>query len=107
LALSLSIIDKMPPLSPDVEQAVYRVAQEAVTNVVNHARAKNLTIRLEFTEGKVSLIVRDDGTGFDTEKNHKSRQFGLTGMRERAELVGGQLSVESKPDMGTMVQFTV
>jgi signal transduction histidine kinase len=107
LALDLSIADKMPVLSPDVEQCIYRVAQEAVTNVVNHANAKNLTVKLEFAEGKLTLVVHDDGVGFDIEKVNKSSQFGLIGMQERAQLIGGELNVTSKPGHGTTVQLTV
>jgi len=107
LALDLSIMDKTPALSPDVEQCVYRVAQEAVTNVVKHANAKNLTVKLEFIEGKMTLIVRDDGVGFDIEKSNKTSHLGLTGMRERAQLIGGELNVISKPGYGTAIQLTI
>jgi signal transduction histidine kinase len=107
MAVDLAIMDKMPALSPDVEQCIYRVAQEAVTNVVNHAHAKNLTVWLASTEGKVTLIVRDDGIGFDIEKINKSSQFGLTGMQERAHLSGGELTITSKPGQGTAIQLTV
>jgi signal transduction histidine kinase len=107
LTLDLSIMDKLPALSPDVEQCIYRVAQEAVTNVVNHANAKNLTVKLEFIEEKMSLIVRDDGIGFGIEKNNKTSHFGLTGMRERAQLIGGDLTIISKPGYGTTIQLTI
>jgi signal transduction histidine kinase len=107
LGLDLSIMDKMPVLSPDVEQCIYRVAQEAVTNAVHHANAKKLMLKLEFVEGKVTLIVRDDGTGFEIDKNTKTRHFGLTGMREWAQLVGGELSITSKPGYGTTIQLTI
>ena len=107
LTLDLSIMDKLPALSPDVEQCIYRVAQEAVTNVVNHANAKNLTVKLEFIEEKMSLIVRDDGIGFGIEKNSKTSHFGLTGMRERAQLIGGDLTIISKPGYGTTIQLTI
>ena len=107
LALDLSITDKLPSLSPDVEQCVYRVAQEVVTNVAKHAKAKNLTVNLEFIEGKVTLIVRDDGVGFDIEKDDKEGHFGLTGMRERAQLVGGEIIIISKPGEGTSIKLTI
>ena len=58
LALDLSVMENIPPLSPDVEQCVYRVAQEAITNVVSHASAKKLAVKLEFIEGKMMLMVR-------------------------------------------------
>ncbi len=107
LALNMPEIIMMPPLSPDVEQCVYRVAQEAVTNVVKHASAKNLMVKLEFIEGKVTLMVRDDGVGFDTEKSGETSHFGLVGMQERARLVGGKLDVISKPGYGTTIQLTI
>ena len=107
LALDLSTPDRMPTLSSDVEQCVYRVAQEAVSNVVKHASAKNLTVKLEFIEGKVTLAVSDDGVGFDVDKSDKRSDFGLTGMRERAQLIGGELSVMSKPGYGTTIQLTI
>lgn len=107
LTLALSIMEDIPALSPDVEQCVYRVVQEAIANVVNHARAKNMAVKLEFAEGKVTLMVHDNGVGFNIEKVNKKAQFGLTGMRERAQLVGGELNIVSKPGAGTTVQLTV
>jgi signal transduction histidine kinase len=107
LVLNMLITDKLPSLSPDVEQCIYRVAQEAVTNVANHARAKNVTVNMEFTEGKVILIIRDDGGGFDVEKRDKANHFGLEGMRERAQLVGGELSIISKLGEGTTVKLVI
>lgn len=107
LALDLSITDDIPALSPDVEQSVYRIAQEAIANVVSHADAQKLTVKLEFAEGKTTLIVEDDGIGFDMEKVSKKAQLGLTGMRERAQLIGGKLNITSKPRAGTTIQLTV
>jgi signal transduction histidine kinase len=107
LTLALSITDEVPVLSPDVEQCVYRVVQEAVTNVVRHANANNLTVKLASVEGKVMLTVSDDGVGFNTEKSNGSSQFGLAGMQERAELVGGELKIVSKPGDGTTIQLTI
>lgn len=107
LILNLSIADGIPALSPDIEQCIYRIAQEAVTNVVKHASAKNLTVRLESIEGKVKLIVCDDGVGFYPQKIDNASHFGLTGMQERAHLVGGELNVASKPGEGTTVKLTI
>lgn len=107
LTLDLSITDMMPALSSDVEQCIYRVAQEAVANVVKHANAKNLKVKLEFAEGKATLTVRDDGVGFDMEKRNGSSQFGLAGMQERAELVGGDFNIVSKPGTGTTIHLTI
>jgi len=107
LTLDLSISDNIPALSPDVEQAVYRIAQEAITNVVNYAGARNLKLRLEFYEGKLRLIVGDDGQGFEIDKVQKTSQFGLTGMKERAQLIGADLDIRSSPGMGTTVMLTI
>ncbi|KPK22477.1 MAG: hypothetical protein AMJ70_05925 [Dehalococcoidia bacterium SG8_51_3] len=106
LALNMLITDELPSLSLDVEQCIYRVAQEAVTNVANHARAKNVTVSLEFTEGKVMLVVRDDGVGFDMDRD-TANHYGLEGMRERAHLVGGELNIISKPEEGTTIKLVV
>jgi signal transduction histidine kinase len=107
LILNLSIMDKIPSLSPDVEQCIYRVAQEAITNVVNHAKAKHITVNLQYIEGKMKLTVSDDGIGFDLNENAKSNRFGLKGMRERAQIVGGELNVISQAGSGSTVQLTV
>lgn len=107
LKLDLSVTDKLPVLSPDVEQCIYRVAQEAIVNVDNHARAKTMTVKLEVLDSKLTLTVSDDGFGFDTTKNDGEGHFGVKGMKERAELVGGELSLSSKPGYGTTVQLAI
>jgi signal transduction histidine kinase len=107
LALNFSVADKLPSLSPDVEQCIYRVAQEAVTNMAKHAKAKTLTVNLEPTEERVTLTVHDDGVGFDVEKKDEANRYGLQGMQERAQLAGGQLTVTSKPGEGTTVKLVV
>jgi signal transduction histidine kinase len=94
-------------LSPDVEQGVYRVAQEAMTNVLNHARAKRLEVSLDYSEGKITLIVRDNGIGFDLGKNARSSHYGLTGMTERAHLIGSDLVIISQPGQGTEIKLTI
>lgn len=106
LDLELALQDPLPPLPPDVEQTLYRVAQEAIENVVRHARAKRLAVRL-FQEGRMKLIVEDDGVGFDPRAQTNTGHFGLMGMRERAELVGGKLKIESHPGRGTTVTLEI
>jgi len=107
LTLNLSVADNLPPLPPDVEQCVYRVAQEAVSNVVKHAQAGTLTVNLEPAGEKVGLTVRDDGIGFDVGKIGNAGGYGLKGMRERAQLAGGELTVISKPGEGATVRLLV
>lgn len=107
LTLTLSIMDKMPTLSPEVEQGIYRIAQEAITNTLNHANAKNLVVKLEYVEGKMKFNVRDNGTGFDLEKNLDSGHWGLMGMTERAKFIGGELTITSQPGNGTAISLII
>jgi signal transduction histidine kinase len=91
-------------LTNEIETALYRITQEALINVAKHARAENVAVLLDGRSGRVSLIVEDDGLGFDTKQpiGRRSR-FGLVGMRERVSLLGGTLDVESHPGRGTTV----
>ncbi|MBN1375923.1 MAG: sensor histidine kinase [Dehalococcoidia bacterium] len=107
LELELDIMENMPALSPDVEQCVYRIAQESVTNVINHAHARHLSVRLKSSDGKVTLQLRDDGAGFDVDKARKSGHYGLAGMQERAELVGAEFDISSKEGSGTSISLAV
>ncbi len=107
LALDMPEIIMVPLLSPDVEQCIYRIAQEAVTNVAKHGNAKRLTVKLESQQGKIQLTVSDDGVGFRPDEVNGTGHFGLAGMRERAQSAGGKLSITSGPGKGTTVQLTV
>jgi len=107
IGLDLVIADNIPPLPFDVEQCFFRVAQEAITNVIKHAGAKRLTVKLELKENKVSLTVQDDGIGFNFDKTNGTKHFGLLGMKERAEFVDGELNIASRPGAGTTVQLTI
>ncbi|HET7198452.1 MAG TPA: PAS domain-containing sensor histidine kinase [Burkholderiales bacterium] len=87
-------------VSPETETACFRVAQEAITNVLRHARARNLWVRLYDDAGRLALSVRDDGAGFDV---RAVRGLGLAGMEERTALVGGSLELRASPGKGTVV----
>ena len=92
------------PLS--TETALFRIAQEALTNVAKHAQAKNVTVRLEEFGESVHLSIADDGIGFDSEAHQQTEaklEWGLINMRERAQAIGGQLSVETAPGKGTQI----
>ena len=91
-------------LHEDLETAVYRVAQEALTNIGRHARAEAVTLELLEVGQELRLTIQDDGVGFEPGSN--STGFGLKGMRERAELAGGRLEVESSPGNGTRLSAT-
>jgi signal transduction histidine kinase len=106
LDLELDLQDPMPSLSPDVEQTILRVTQEAIENLTKHSRAKKFSIQLS-SKGQTILIVEDDGVGFDMRSREASGHFGLVGMRERAELSGGKLKIESDKGKGTRVVLTI
>ena len=92
------------PLPLEIE--LYRIAQEALTNVVKHARADQVNISLRFNEVQVCLEIEDDGVGFDTAVGH-SGGMGLRGIQERVEKIGGDLLVQSTPGQGTILRITV
>lgn len=98
-------------LSPETEIAIYRIVQEALTNVAKHAKAKKASVLLEVRDSSVVAIVEDDGKGFNI-KQHSDltsfkNQLGLYGMYERAELIGGKVTIESNPGRGTTVFMEV
>jgi two-component system sensor histidine kinase UhpB len=92
-------------LSSEAQLVVYRVAQEALSNAAQHAGAENVLVRLTRADSQVELTISDDGRGFTFDQT--SRGLGLGGMRERALLVGGDLRIESRPQVGTRVRLRV
>jgi PAS domain S-box-containing protein len=92
-------------LASEIETTLYRISQEALTNVARHSRARKVEVILERRSDHVLLIVEDDGVGFDAEEPGGARRggFGLLGMQERAALVGASLQVESTPGEGTTI----
>ncbi|MCC6194359.1 MAG: sensor histidine kinase [Burkholderiales bacterium] len=96
---STAIPKKVPP---NTAICLFRVAQEALRNVVRHANARNVEVSLQAKEGGIALAVRDDGTGFGDA--HRARaSLGLMSMRERVHLAGGKLDIVSRPDRGTSI----
>ncbi len=103
---------KKPVISPDIRAVVFRIAQEAITNVVRHAKASCIDIQLDYTEDNIYLRVEDNGQGFNTDvvMNTKPGQptaWGLVGMVERAALVGGTCNIFSHPGKGTLIEVNV
>jgi two-component system, NarL family, sensor histidine kinase UhpB len=92
-------------LDDDAQLVVYRVAQEALSNATRHSGAGRIKARLRPAEGGVTLDVADDGRGFAFDESEGG--LGIAGMRERALLVGGELTIESRPGRGTTVRLTV
>ena len=96
-------------LAHEVEVAVYRIVQEALTNVAKHANAAHVSVVLACEDNRLSVVVEDDGIGFDMNGTAKDAggRLGLFGMEERAQLVGGSLTVEASPGQGTAVYLRV
>jgi signal transduction histidine kinase len=95
----------MGELSSDAQVVVYRVAQEALVNAARHSGASRIEVNLEPRDSKVRLEVSDNGSGFAFAEEGKG--LGLSGMRERALLVGGTLDIDSRPGKGTSVVLAV
>ncbi|MFQ5854471.1 MAG: cache domain-containing protein [Anaerolineae bacterium] len=113
LGLTVTIdADGLPGrLSGEIETILFRIAQEAMSNVARHSGARHLSIHLRRTDGEATMTLIDDGRGFDLSSvaaapDH-SRGLGLAGMQERASLAGGQVTVESAPGRGTTVHVVV
>ena len=94
-------------LPVEIETACFRIAQEALNNIVRHAEAREVSIELDRREGTLMLVIRDDGKGFDVQKASRSaasgRSFGLLGMQERAILADARMEIHSEPGRGTQV----
>ena len=90
-----------------VEQEIFGIAQEEVTNAVRHAQASTIQVHLVFETAALRLEVRDDGQGFDTAPLYPPVTFGLAGMQERAARIGGTVVVTSMPGGGTVVTTRV
>jgi len=107
LALHLAVRGDPVRLAPDIELAAYRIVQQALANVAAHAQARNAWLDVTFSPEHLTLVVRDDGVGFTPPEQpaalvHQGH-FGLMGMRERALLYGGQLTVTSAPGQGAII----
>ncbi len=90
--------------STAVEKELFRIAQEALNNAIKHSQAGRIEIELTLREGRLKLVVSDDGVGFDpSDQQIRSRRLGITAMEERAEQIGGELRIESTAGRGTRV----
>jgi two-component system sensor histidine kinase DegS len=95
-------------LNDEVAIALYRVNQEALNNIVKHAKARKVKIRLYFQGNDIKLTIRDDGKGFDMEDGlQKTNGFGIRGMKERIESLGGRFFIKSTPKKGTEINTTI
>jgi signal transduction histidine kinase len=102
-------VDDELAIDSALEEELYRIAQEALNNSLKHARATTVTVQLRQSDqtGDIVLEVEDDGEGMEVEQARRQGGMGLTTMTERAESVGGLLSVTSKPGEGTRIRVEV
>lgn len=107
LSLHLDLPNEPLELTPDVDQCVYRIAQEALENVVHHARATRVGVSLGLDHSLLRLTVSDDGLGFSSAGAEGEDRYGIRGMEERARMVGGRLEVQTVPQQGTSVTLTL
>jgi PAS domain S-box-containing protein len=98
---------RLPRIPEAIETALYRVAQEAVTNASKHSSPKAVSILVHRSPGDIRLLIEDDGKGFDTTETSSAARLGVAAMRERAQLVGGSLTIESSLGHGTTVCVSV
>jgi signal transduction histidine kinase len=98
-------------LPSEIDASLFRIAQEAISNIAQHAGARRADLCLEFKTTSLLLTVEDDGAGFDASKvfgtGDRKRGLGLMGMKERVELLGGTLDIQSKPGAGTLLSFAI
>ena len=99
--------DRVQDLSRGVALALYRIAQEAMGNAVTHGAAPHVDVRLARSNGLVTLVVTDDGQGFDASRTGGVRGLGLINMRERARQLNGTFELTSEPGRGTTVRVTI
>jgi two-component system, NarL family, sensor histidine kinase DegS len=108
--VNMTACAKVETLNNDRRTVLYRVAQEALTNVARHAQAGNVTVEIRERQDAIRMRIQDDGRSFDVERllhSRKSKRMGLLGMRERVEMVGGTFGIESAPGQGTTVTAQV
>ena len=109
--VSLKTTGKVRRLPPQTEIALFRVFQEALTNIIKHARAHKARVSLNFRQKSLKIKIEDDGIGFNAKEvmtpGRKTRGLGLLGMKERVELIRGTLDIKSLPGEGTAITVEV
>ena len=106
LETECEVMGSSPPLPIRVSTGLFRIAQEAINNVKQHANATSLRVELRLVPERVQLVVEDDGKGFRTNQIPDGH-FGLIGMKERAKLLGGKINISSTLQVGTIIEVTI
>lgn len=89
------------------ELIIFRIIQEAFNNIIKHSKTSSASLQLLYTDMKMQFTIADKGIGFDTELSAKNRQAGLKNMETRAKMLGGSMKIESRPGLGTSLNFTI
>jgi two-component system sensor histidine kinase DegS len=105
--IELFISRSIPNLGKELEHTIYRIVQESIKNALQHASAKNIKVSIDIIRHTLKVIISDDGEGFDPLQKTNKRGYGLFGIIERAEMVGGTLDVQSDVNQGTEIIFEV
>ena len=110
LDVQLTVEGREIPVLPHIKTGLFRIVQEGINNILHHAEVKKAALRIHYAEPAISLLLEDQGKGFDVEMLHRQgsgatvyEHFGILGMQERAAIIGGQLKVTSAPGRGTKV----
>lgn len=104
--IDLTCTDKKERLEKNYEVAVFRLVQEAVQNAIKHANASSIHVIVEIIRGKIKVVIKDDGIGFDQDAIDK-QSFGLIGMKERVEILNGKMLVRSEKGKGTIIRIFI
>ena len=110
IRVSLKAFAKIDQSATMVRTVLYRIAQEALTNVARHAKASHVEVSIESLENVIRMTIKDDGQGFQVSGkagSKKKNRLGLIGMRERAEMIGGSFQVDSAPGGPTTVRVEI
>ena len=107
IVAELRIFGEEKRLEAHVETGLFRILQEALSNIEKHAQATVATVRMEFTLKAVTAIIEDNGQGFDIECSGDNDSFGLMGMKERIDLLDGELTIQSRRNEGTKITVRV
>ena len=104
--LDISQVMELPPLTNTKEQAIYRITQEAFQNIIRHANADHVRFISKLENGLIQIEIQDNGDGFEHDSIRSSEEFGINGMKEHAQISGGQLRISGGPGIGTRLTLT-
>ncbi|NTW05197.1 MAG: hypothetical protein HGA27_03650 [Peptococcaceae bacterium] len=108
--IELLVIGESKRLPSAIEVSLFRVIQESLNNIKKHANAKHAMIKVELTHSKTTVVIKDDGVGFDFDKtinNREKEDFGLLGMKERIQILGGNINFITSPETGTLINISL